>query len=191
MKYHALQTSPEFRKTATKALISIILFVLTYIFLVLFAIGLTIGLGYIGYLFFKAYSQWLTGVIWAMLVGIGITVLIFLFKFIFSRTEKEERNFIEIKAADEPALFALIEEVVAKVGTGMPKRVYLSPEVNAGVFYDSLFLSMFWPVKMNLQIGMGVLNTYPKSRAEGYSGTRVWSSLSAQYQDWQLCAQCQ
>lgn len=147
---------------AKKALASIFLFILTYFFLVIFAIALTITLGYIGYLLIQFYSIWFTWILGLVLLGIGLIVLIFVFKFIFTRVPKSEKLLIEIKAADEPALFALIEEVANEVGTSLPKSVYLSPEVNAGVFYDSLFLSMFLPVRMNLQIGMGVLNTHSK-----------------------------
>jgi Zn-dependent protease with chaperone function len=37
--------------------------------------------------------------------------------------------------------------------------VYLIPDVNASVFYNSSFWSMFFPVKKNLQIGLGLLNS--------------------------------
>ncbi|MNQ81475.1 heat shock protein HtpX [compost metagenome] len=57
-----------------------------------------------------------------------------------------------------------IREIVAKVETNFPKKIFLSHEVNASVFYDSTFLSMIFPVKKNLQIGMALINTV--SRAE-------------------------
>ena len=49
-------------------------------------------------------------------------------------------------------LFSLIEEIVVKVNTDFPKKIYLSTEVNAAVFYDSSFWSMFFPIKKNLLI---------------------------------------
>lgn len=160
MNNDALKPSPEFRKMAIRAFASIALFVFTYLFVVLFAIGLTFCCGYLGYLLFNAYSTWFTAVIALMMVAGGVIVLIFVVKFIFKRPERNKPLYVEINATEEPELFSLIEEVVAEVKTSSPKRVYLSPEVNAGVFYDSLFLSMFFPVRMNLQIGMGILNTH-------------------------------
>lgn len=157
---NALKTSPELRRMAMRALASIILFILTYIFLVLFAIGLTLVCGYLGYLLVMAYAHWVTFMLGLVLLAIGITVLIFVLKFIFKRTTKTEQLLVEVKAIEEPELFALIEEIVNEVKTNLPKKVYLSPEVNAGVFYESLFFSMFLPVKKNLQIGMGILNTH-------------------------------
>lgn len=159
---NALSTSVEFQKMARKALTSIFLFILTYIFMVIFAISLTVILGYFGYLIIDGYPSFFTAVFGLLMPAIGIVVLIFVLKFIFTRIPKPEQLLMEIKADDEPVLFALIEEVANEVGTRLPKRVYLSPEVNAGVFYDSIFLSMFLPVRMNLQIGMGILNTHSK-----------------------------
>lgn len=55
-----------------------------------------------------------------------------------------------MKEKDQPELFTLIREVVRDVDTDFPKRVYLSADVNAAVFYDSRFWSMFLPIKKNL-----------------------------------------
>lgn len=162
MKKDALKTSSEFQKMAMRALASIVLFVFTYILLVIFAIGLTVLCGYLGSLLIGAYSSWLTGLLGLSLVSTGIIVLIFVIKFIFKRSEHVKPLLVEIKAENEPELFVMIKEIVAELKTDLPKKVYLSPEVNAGVFYDSLFLSMFFPVRMNLQIGMGILNTHSR-----------------------------
>lgn len=159
---NAVPISAEFKKMTKKALASIFLFILTYIFMVTVAIALTFVLSYVGYLLIDAYPSWITVVLGLILLGVGIVVLIFVFKFIFKRIPRAEQLLIEIQATEEPALFALITEVAKEVGTSLPKRVYLSPEVNAGVFYDSLFFSMFFPVRMNLQIGMGILNTHSR-----------------------------
>ncbi|MBK6964785.1 MAG: hypothetical protein IPH20_12810 [Bacteroidales bacterium] len=43
--------------------------------------------------------------------------------------------------------------------TSCPKKVYLSSDVNAAVFYDSSFGVCFFPIKKNLQIGLGLVNT--------------------------------
>ena len=66
---------------------------------------------------------------------------------------------IEIKREKEPELFALIDDVVNEVQTQHPKKVFLSSDVNAFVNYNSSFWSMFFPVKKNLTIGLGLINT--------------------------------
>lgn len=162
MTNNALKTSPEFNKMAVRALASVLLFIITYIFLVVFASGLTLVCAYLGYLIVMAYPSWITGILGVVLVAAGITILIFVFKFVFKRTAKVKPLLIEINAIHEPELFSLIEEIITELKISRPKKVYLSPEVNAGVFYDSLFFSMFLPVKKNLQIGMGILNTHSK-----------------------------
>src|SRR5690606_38074555 len=40
-----------------------------------------------------------------------------------------------------------------------PKKIYLSSDVNAFVSYDSSFWSMFFPVRKNLTIGLGLVNS--------------------------------
>ena len=83
----------------------------------------------------------------------------FLIKFLFKSHKVERSHFLEIHKEDEPKLFGMIEEIVQSVGTQFPKKVYLSPDVNAGVFYDSSFWSMFLPIRKNLNIGLGLVNT--------------------------------
>jgi Zn-dependent protease with chaperone function len=56
----------------------------------------------------------------------------------------------------------MIEDIVSQVGSKFPKKIYLSSEVNASVFYDSSFWSMFFPVKKNLLIGIGLVNMTAK-----------------------------
>lgn len=56
----------------------------------------------------------------------------------------------------------MINEIVKQTDTDFPKKVYLSYDVNASVFYDSTFWSMFLPIKKNLTIGIGLVNVCTK-----------------------------
>jgi len=89
----------------------------------------------------------------------GILVIIFLFRFVTVRHKTDLSGLMEITREQQPDLFAILDEVVTKVQTDFPRRVYLSYDVNASVFYDSSFWSMFLPVKKNLLIGMGLVNS--------------------------------
>ena len=84
---------------------------------------------------------------------------IFLFKFIFANHKDVDPHRIEIFQEDHPQLFEVIREITKSVGTHFPKKVFLSHNVNAGVFYNSSFLSLFFPVRKNLEIGLGLVNS--------------------------------
>jgi Zn-dependent protease with chaperone function len=92
------------------------------------------------------------------LVGLGVMVFVFLVKFMFAVSRYDRTGIIEIRETDHPKLFSFIRQLTKDTQTPFPKHIYLSPEVNACVFYDSSFLSMFLPVKKNLQIGLGLVN---------------------------------
>ncbi|ALL05533.1 hypothetical protein AQ505_08555 [Pedobacter sp. PACM 27299] len=94
------------------------------------------------------------------LMGMGLFIFFFLIKFIFSPAIKIDRSqFLEINKEQQPALFKLIHETVGEVKTNFPKKVYLTADINASVFYDATFWSMFFPVKKNLMIGIGLMNS--------------------------------
>lgn len=158
-----IKVSTEFKTQTTKAIISINFFLLTYILMLVFAVGLTALCVYGGIMLIAIRPMLITIALGIGLASLGILVLFFLLKFIFKSHKVDRSHLIEIRKTDEPELFSLIDEIVNKVGTDFPKKVYLSTDVNAAVFYDSSFWSMFFPVKKNLQIGLGLVNTISKS----------------------------
>ncbi len=97
-----------------------------------------------------------SGHFWGVVVG--ALLLLFFVKVLFKRQRLDRSTFLEVTRADEPRLFAFIDRLVEETGAPAPKRVYLTSEVNAAVFYDSSFLSLFFPVRKNLLIGLGVVN---------------------------------
>lgn len=98
-------------------------------------------------------------VAWAGLCCLAIMFAIFLVKPLFSSTDStEDDNTLEVDREDCPGLFDVITDVVRQTGTKMPKHVYLSPDDNACVFFDSSFWSIFFPIRKNLKIGLGLFN---------------------------------
>jgi Zn-dependent protease with chaperone function len=93
------------------------------------------------------------------MVGLGIMVVYFLLKFLFKKNVVDRSGLIEITQNDQPELFNFIRRITVETKTPFPKKIYLSANVNAGVFYDSSFWSMFFPVRKNLQIGLGLVNS--------------------------------
>ncbi|CAM3433510.1 M48 family metalloprotease [Flavobacterium chungbukense] len=151
--------STTFKKMTTKAILSVLFFLLVYILLILCGIGITALAVLGGIWIIAAKPMFITIMIGAGLLCMGLLVLVFLFKFIFVKHKVDRSHLIEITREEEPKLFAFIDEIVGKVQTDFPKKVYLSSDVNACVFYDSTFWSMFLPIKKNLQIGVGLVNS--------------------------------
>lgn len=154
--------SPDFKKMTSKAVRSIVLFVAVYVALLVSAIGLTVLCGFLG-LMLISFGKLITIVLGVGLMATGLFIFFFLIKFIFKRHHVERDNLTEVTEAEQPALFELIREVATEVNTDFPKRVYLSENVNASVFYDSSFWSMFFPIRKNLQIGVGLVNSLTAS----------------------------
>jgi len=159
MNKNALQPSANFKKMARKSIQAILLFVFTYLILVFGAICLTVLCAYAGLMLIAVKPMFLTLMLGGGLVCFGVLILVFLVKFIFKVNKVDRSHLTRITKAEHPDLFKMIDEIVEEVGTDFPKKVYLSSEVNASVFYDSSFWSMFFPVRKNLHIGLGLMNT--------------------------------
>lgn len=146
-------------RESRKIAFAIALFVLVYLVLVF-----TVLIGSIAALALAVGIVIYMHNILAALIGIGLLIMvglivIFLFKFIFKRNKHDRSAYLEINEQEEPKLFALIKEVAESVQTQLPKHVYLTGNVEAYVFYDSTFWSMFFPIRKNLVLGAGLINT--------------------------------
>ncbi|GGP01858.1 hypothetical protein GCM10010992_03920 [Cloacibacterium rupense] len=152
--------SKEYKKQVTNSILFIILFFFIYLLLIFLSLVLVAAIGYLVYAIISNLKfNYLVILVCGGLIGMGVFILIFLVKFIFNFQKNDTSAYIEIKRNTEPELFKLIDEVVNEVGTEQPKKVFLSNDVNAFVNYNSTFWSMFLPVKKNLTIGMGLINT--------------------------------
>ncbi|MDI1307262.1 MAG: M48 family metalloprotease [bacterium] len=154
-----IQVSNNFKKMTAKAIVSIALFILSYILLLILGIGLTILSVIGGIAIIMAKPMLATLALGIGLASLGFFVVVFLFKFIFKKHKIDRSHLTEITKDEEPKLFKFIEDIVVAIDTNFPNKVYLSTDVNASVFYDSSFWSMFFPIKKNLQIGLGLVNT--------------------------------
>lgn len=159
MYENALQPSENFRKMASKSVKAITLFITTYIMLVVFTVALTAVSCYLGVKLIEFYTSSITLIFGLGLIGFGFMILFFLIKFVFKRNKLDRSHLFEITREEQPEIFKMIDEIVSSVQTDSPKKVYLSNEVNAAVFYDSNFWSMFFPIRKNLLIGFGLINT--------------------------------
>lgn len=155
----SITISKSFQEKATKSVFAIVLFLFVYLLLLFAAAGLTALCVVGGFAIIAAKPMFFTLVAGLGLASIGIMIFIFLVKFAFKKHQTDLSAFTEIDRVSQPTLFTFIDSIVEEVGTDFPKKIYISNQVNASVFYDSGFWSMFLPIKKNLHIGMGLVNT--------------------------------
>jgi Zn-dependent protease with chaperone function len=92
------------------------------------------------------------------LVGSSLLLFIFLVKGLFKQQKADNPSHVEIQEKEQPQLFQFIRRLCRETRAPFPKRVYLSPELNAAVFYNTSILSLFLPTRKNLLIGLGLVN---------------------------------
>lgn len=154
-----LTPSPEFRKQAMKVIAAILLFLLTYILLLALGVLLAVVLCSAGIWIMMTFPKLITLAGGLGLIAVGLSVLYFLIKFIFAVSRDENPGRIAVTEEEQPRLFAFIRRLTRDTNTQFPKKIFLSPDVNACVFYHSSFWSMFLPVRKNLEIGLGLVNS--------------------------------
>src|SRR5690606_33810389 len=76
----------------------------------------------------------------------------------FVRRGKHGDHLVEVTANQHPKLFEFLHRVADEARAPRPYRVYLSPQVNAGVFYDLSLVNLLLPSKKNIEIGLGLVN---------------------------------
>lgn len=156
MKTTPTPSSTNYKWPIIRTLLLIVLFITTYI--ITCFIGVTLAL--IGSaslmisIFFEEYSDY---VFLAPLILPGTIMSWSLLRFWFIRKENFTRGLIKIDEKDQPELFKLVREIANAVGTKMPAKIFLSPDINAAMIHTSWFWSMIFPTRRSLIIGLGLL----------------------------------
>lgn len=153
------QPSAAFKKEVGKVLWAIVLFFTVYLLLIAASLLLAAACVYLGVWVMVHMTHIITILAGLGIISIGIMVFFFLVKFIFSVKKFDESGSMVITESEQPQLFAFIKQLTVDTQTPFPKKIVLSPEVNACVYYNDSFWSMLFPVKKNLQIGLGLVNT--------------------------------
>lgn len=152
-----LKPSQKFKSEVVRIAIALGLFAALYFVLLIAGILFAVACAIAGVGLMAAYMHWFTILLGVGLMGLGVMVVYFLIKFLFSTTKPDNRG-VEVFELDQPMLFDFVRRVSEETKTDFPKHIYLTPEVNASVSYDSNIRSMFFPVKKNLTIGLGLVN---------------------------------
>jgi len=154
-----LKPTKSFNQQVYKSVGAILLFVITYLFLFVGTIAIAIVSCMLGYAIMTTGFSFITLAAGVGLALSGLMLVFFVTKFLFKRNKTDYSGMLEITEYEQPQLFAFINRLATETQAPKPKRIFISADVNAGVFYDSSFWSMFFPVKKNLKIGLGLVNT--------------------------------
>jgi Zn-dependent protease with chaperone function len=146
------KASPVYKRHAWFAVAGLLAFVALYF-------GLLGWLIWTAYRLLSSLGHAGSNVVMALLVG-GFSAFLALFMakaLVFIKRGKEKQD-IEIKASEHPKLFAFLHRLADDAGAPRPHKVYVSPRVNAAVFYDLSLMNLLFPSKKNLEIGLGLVN---------------------------------
>lgn len=154
------------KSAAANELLRIICFILYYMALIGIGGAILVGAFWVSYILIQHVLpevRNLRSVIGLMVLVVGMCLLalmlgVYLIKPLFSFTKNTKSSRVEISESECPELYAMIRDIADKTKCRMPKHVYLSPDVNACVFYNTTFWSIFFPVRKNLEIGLGLFD---------------------------------
>lgn len=154
-----LKPSAAFKKNVLIVVAAILFFALVYLLLMVSVLALAATAGYFGVMVMLWFTRVYGILIGIGLIGLGIMLVFFMIKFFFNSNEADYSGLVEITEEEQPLLFDFIGKLAKETQTPLPKRIFLAADVNASVFYNSSFWSMFIPVRKNLQIGLGLVNS--------------------------------
>jgi Zn-dependent protease with chaperone function len=147
-----------YRLRVLAMIVGLFLFLLLYLFFIAVA-----GLLAYGLLILPLPDIGGRGLILVLILKFGgafaaILLWLFLFKGLFKGQRVERSAYVPLKEQDHPELFAFIRRVYQEVNAPAPRRVYVSPDVNAALVYDTSLLNLFLPPRKDLLIGLGLVN---------------------------------
>ncbi len=146
------KATPKYRRHATLAMLSLIGFMALYL-------ALMGWFGWTAYAIFDGIERFEKDQVWAALAGACSAFLaLFMAKSLVFFQKGAGNEDMELKAKDHPRLFKFLHTIADETGAPKPHRVFLSPRVNAAVFYDLNFFNLIMPSKKNLEIGLGLVN---------------------------------
>ncbi|NDV57747.1 M48 family metallopeptidase [Bacteroides sp. 519] len=159
---------------SSNVIFRIILFILVYICLIVVGgilIWLAFQLAIIGFpniiQIRNLYGMFFAAMAILGAIGFALMFGLYLFKFLFAKNKNENLNRREVKESECPQLFKTIREVAQATHCPIPKKVFISPDVNACVFYNTSFWSIFLPVRKNLEIGIGLFTALNVDELKG------------------------
>ncbi|MBR1688150.1 MAG: M48 family metalloprotease [Prevotella sp.] len=151
----------EIRRLARNEIMRIALFVAYYIALIALGAAILYSTYWVTQLGLAAVTNAHINPLYVFIAWAGYCVLalmfgLYLVKPLFKFTRDRDASRMEVTEEECPQLFAVIRNLAQYAQSPMPKHVYLTADVNASVFYNTSFWSIFLPVRKNLTIGLGL-----------------------------------
>jgi Zn-dependent protease with chaperone function len=93
-----------------------------------------------------------------LLIVVTLAAIFVVARGVFVSTHVRARDIVgvEVTPAQQPALYARIRELAARVGTRPPRRIHLVPDVNAAVWENTRLLGIV-PGRRRMMIGLPLL----------------------------------
>lgn len=89
----------------------------------------------------------------------SIMLFVFTLKFIFKLKNHKPNNRIKLDKNEQAKLWQFVYKICEETGAPKPKNIYIDPDVNAYVSYSNVWLSLFFPIKKELTIGLGLVDS--------------------------------
>jgi Zn-dependent protease with chaperone function len=136
------------------------LFVLVYL-------GLLGGSAYLLYrsIDLLVLPQGNTVLAWLAIAAAGL-LLVALVRPIFRTGRPDQSLLLEIRPESQPTLFGFIRQLCADIGAPLPRKVLLSPDVNAAVVSSTALVNLVVPARQDLVIGLGLVNALNRTEFE-------------------------
>lgn len=88
----------------------------------------------------------------------SLFLAVFMIKALFFIKKGASGGGIQLKRNEQPRLFAFLDRIADEAGAPRPHKVFVTPRVNAAVYYDLSLLNLLFPSRKNLEIGLGLVN---------------------------------
>ncbi|MGV3704739.1 MAG: M48 family metalloprotease [Arcticibacter sp.] len=153
-------TSPsgDFTKEIVKVLCLCLAFVLLYILLFIGVLAIAIAVSGLGIWLAVEVKIFITIMLAIGAIGMGVMLVFFMLKSLAIKKADPIATVGEVTRSSEPQLYEFILKICKEAKAPSPKRIFLTNDVNAFVSYSSTFLSLFFPARKNLYIGLGLVN---------------------------------
>lgn len=136
---------------ASLAVASVALFFLLYF-------SLIVGLIYLTN--YSMYTDELNdNTFWRVIIVVcSILLLIFSLKFLIKLRNVKPTNRIKLLENEQPEIWSFVLKICEETGAPIPKSIFVDPDVNAYVAYSNSWLSLIFPVRKELTIGLGLID---------------------------------
>jgi Zn-dependent protease with chaperone function len=143
-----------YKLKASLAVLAILLFFVLYFSLVL-------TLAWLAYVAFTYPMETINKFTILLKIGaIAGSAMLFVFtlKFILKLKNYKPTNRIKLDKVKHPEIWNFVLQICKDTGAPKPKSIYVDPDVNAYVSFSNMWLSLIFPVRKELTIGLSLVD---------------------------------